>query len=202
LFAIHKNTIIRKKGRKKMFKNILLTKILMMLIITIFITLIIPYAMTAHANPNIITFKADRELDEGDPHCQDAPGGLLVDNDSDGVADPGDTLGYAVCIVNSGNMDATNVSFNDTIDANTTLQGTFKTTPIARNDIYNALGNVGITVPADSSGVLANDNDPDGTEALPTIRLPVSKGAIASTTPSRTATATSTQPPSSLSSAT
>jgi uncharacterized repeat protein (TIGR01451 family) len=145
-----------------MCRNILLTKIRMMLIITIFITLIIPYAMTAHADPNIITFKADRALEAGDPHCQGAPGGLIDDIDGDGVADPGDTLGYAVCIVNIGNMDATNVDFIDTIDANTTLQGTFKTTPIARHDSYASIGNVGITVPA-FSGVLVNDNDPDGT---------------------------------------
>jgi uncharacterized repeat protein (TIGR01451 family) len=145
-----------------MCRNILLTKISMMLIITILTTLIIPYAMTAHATPIVTSVKVDRSLDAiNDSPCPDASGGLLVDNDGDGVADPGDTLGYAVCIVNSGSTAATNVSFNDTIDANTTLQGTFKTTPIARNDIYNALGNVGITVPA-GSGLLTNDNDPDG----------------------------------------
>ena len=32
---------------------------------------------------------------------------LLTDVDSDGVADPGDTLEYRITITNSGNMDAT-----------------------------------------------------------------------------------------------
>jgi uncharacterized repeat protein (TIGR01451 family) len=155
LFSIQKYITNNKvKGEKKMCKNILLTKISMMLIITTFITLIIPYAMTAHATPIVTAVKVDRSLDAiNDSPCPDAPGGLLIDNDGDGVADPGDTLRYQVCIFNSGSTDATNVDFIDTIDANTTLQGTFKTTPIARNDIYNALGNVGITVPA-GSGLL------------------------------------------------
>ncbi|KAA3663384.1 MAG: DUF11 domain-containing protein, partial [Chloroflexi bacterium] len=94
---------------------------------------------------------------------------LLVDNDTDNVADPGDTIRYTVNLLNSGTMDATNVDFTDTIDANTTLvAGSVKTTPIARHDSYAATGNVGISVPA-GSGVLVNDNDPDGTTPTLTI---------------------------------
>jgi uncharacterized repeat protein (TIGR01451 family) len=109
---------------------------------------------------------------------------LLVDNDNDGVADPGDTIRYTIgggcgpsfppdppegCFANFGDMDATNVDFIDTIDANTTLvASSLRTTPIARNDTYAAIGNVGITVPA-GSGVLVNDNDPDGTTPTLTI---------------------------------
>ncbi len=37
-----------------------------------------------------------------------------------------------------------------------------RTTPIAVDDVYQAIGNVGINVPA-GSGVLANDSDLDGT---------------------------------------
>jgi uncharacterized repeat protein (TIGR01451 family) len=71
---------------------------------------------------------------------------LIVDNDGDGVADPGDTIRYTVVVTNSGTMNASNVGFADAIDANTTLvAGSIKTTPIARHDIYASLGNVGIT---------------------------------------------------------
>lgn len=87
---------------------------------------------------------------------------LVVDNDSDNAADLGDVLRYTIIVTNSGTTDADNVMLNDTIDANTTLvPGSIRTTPIARNDSYASLGNVGISVPA-GSGVLANDNDPDG----------------------------------------
>jgi hypothetical protein len=86
----------------------------------------------------------------------------LIDNDSDNVADTGDTLKYTVTITNSGSMDATGVMFNDTVDANTTLDnGSIKTTPIAVDDSYTATGNVQITIGA-GGGVLANDNDADG----------------------------------------
>jgi uncharacterized repeat protein (TIGR01451 family) len=89
---------------------------------------------------------------------------LLVDNNGDNIADPGDSLHYTTSITNSGTTNAANAQFSDTIDAHTTLvAGSVKTSPIARNDgAYFVLGNVGITVPA-GSGVLANDDDPDGT---------------------------------------
>ena len=87
---------------------------------------------------------------------------LLIDNNTNNKADPGDTLRYTVIMTNSGTMDAVNVDFADTIDSNTTLVGgSVKTTPIARHDTYSAIGNVGISVPA-ASGALINDNDPDG----------------------------------------
>jgi uncharacterized repeat protein (TIGR01451 family) len=85
---------------------------------------------------------------------------LLTDGDGDTKADPGDTLKYTVVISNTGS-DATGVSFNDTVDPNTTLDaGSIATTPLARNDSYSASGNIRITVAA--PGVLANDSDPDG----------------------------------------
>jgi uncharacterized repeat protein (TIGR01451 family) len=87
---------------------------------------------------------------------------LIIDIDGDGAVDPGDTLRYTVVVANSGTSDAVGVAYSDTIDANTTLvPGSVKTTPIARNDQFNSVGNVGVTVPA-GSGVLTNDNDPDG----------------------------------------
>lgn len=82
--------------------------------------------------------------------------------DSPGSVQPGGTITYTVTITNSGDEDATGVAFDDTIDGNTTLTpGSIKTTPLARNDIYDCLGNVGMTVPL-VSGVLANDTDLDG----------------------------------------
>ena len=41
------------------------------------------------------------------------------------------------------------------------MAGSIRTTCLAINDTYTALGNVAITIPA-GSGVLANDTDPDG----------------------------------------
>lgn len=105
----------------------------------------------AGANPNIVAFKTDT---------------LLVDNDGDGNADPGDVIAYTITISNTGDMDAENVLFTDTIDANTTLVGgSLSVSPIARNDIYTATGNIQIDVPA-VSGLLLNDVDPDGSGAV------------------------------------
>jgi uncharacterized repeat protein (TIGR01451 family) len=46
---------------------------------------------------------------------------LLLDQDNNHVASPGDTLGYTVTIANPGNGLASGVVYTDTIDANTTL---------------------------------------------------------------------------------
>lgn len=85
---------------------------------------------------------------------------LQNDVNMDGMVNPGDTVRYSVDIINNGPSPATNVMFDMAPDANSTLL-TLQTTPIARNDNYDSIGNVGIVVPA-GSGVLTNDNDPDG----------------------------------------
>ena len=99
---------------------------------------------------------------------------LLIDVDGDGNADPGDTIRYTVVISNTGDQDAVAALFADTIDSSTTLSGTFSSTPIARNDAYESLGNVGIVVPA-ASGLVQGadpivnaDNDPDGGTVIAT----------------------------------
>ncbi len=46
---------------------------------------------------------------------------LSVDNDGDGVVDPGDTINYTIYIYNNGSVDAQNVRLNDTIPANTSI---------------------------------------------------------------------------------
>lgn len=85
---------------------------------------------------------------------------LQNDADGSGGPTPGDTIRYTVVITNSGDTDATGVIFDDTPDPNTTLSGTLHTAPVAFDDAYASLGNVGISVPA-GSGVLGNDIDPD-----------------------------------------
>lgn len=81
---------------------------------------------------------------------------LFTDVDGDNNADPGDTLKYTVTI-NASGEDATGVTFTDTVDPNTAfVAGSLTATPVAVNDIYSAIGNVRISVPA-GSGVLAND---------------------------------------------
>jgi uncharacterized repeat protein (TIGR01451 family) len=87
---------------------------------------------------------------------------FLLDDNSDGKADPGDKIRYTVTIENPTGVQADNLNFTDTVDSNTMLvPGSFKSTPVAANDRYNSIGNVGITVTA-ANGVLANDLDPDG----------------------------------------
>ncbi|MCP4164324.1 MAG: DUF11 domain-containing protein [Chloroflexi bacterium] len=90
---------------------------------------------------------------------------LADDADQSNAASPGDTLTYMVVIKNTGNMDATNVQFDDTIDPHTTLTGVVHVSPIAFDDTYESLGHVGIDVPA-VSGLLANDVDPDNFMSL------------------------------------
>ncbi len=70
-----------------------------------------------------------------------------------GNAEPGDTLMYSVTITNSGAMDATNVNFTDTIDANTTLVGgSVNVSPLAGDDAYTTIGNTRLTVGFTSVG--------------------------------------------------
>ena len=93
---------------------------------------------------------------------------LVVDNDGDGEAGPGDLLRYTIVVTNSGDEDATGVVFTDTIDMNTTLTGTVHVSPIAFDDSYDSLGNVGISAAA-GSGLLANDVDPDNNTGMLTV---------------------------------
>ena len=85
----------------------------------------------------------------------------LISDDLDGKADPGLTekIEYNITITNNG-TDASDVLFEDTIDAHTTLvNGSINTQPIADPDSYSASGNIAISKAA--PGVMANDRDPD-----------------------------------------
>ena len=79
-----------------------------------------------------------------------------------GNAKPGSQLDFTITINNTG-TDATGTTFKDILDPNLTfVPGSLKVKPIAANDAYNCIGNVGITLNA-TQGVLANDVSPDGT---------------------------------------
>ncbi|MHC4091613.1 MAG: beta strand repeat-containing protein [Planctomycetota bacterium] len=130
-------------ARRKLYRRTSYTLFLMVLLAAV---VALPQLGSASPGPNIVASKDDA---------------LINDVDGDTLADPGDTIRYTITITNAGDTNANGVSFTDTIDANTTLvAGSLKTTPVALNDAYNAVGNVSISVPA--PGVLGNDSDPDG----------------------------------------
>jgi uncharacterized repeat protein (TIGR01451 family) len=81
---------------------------------------------------------------------------LLVDNDGDGVADPGDTLRYTVVIRNDGDVDALGVVLSDTLDANTTLvPGSLTSTPLAYGQDVSV-------VEDEPQTIILQGSDPDG----------------------------------------
>lgn len=72
---------------------------------------------------------------------------------------PGSQLDYTISLSNTG-TDATGVVFTDILNSNLTLvPGSVKASPIAVDDSYDCIGNVGINVPV-GSGLLANDINP------------------------------------------
>ena len=95
---------------------------------------------------------------------------LAADVNGNGSVNPGDTLMYSVTVTNAG-TDATGVSFTDVLNGNLTLIGSATASPIAQNDSYTSIGNVGITVSA-GSGVLANDINPQGSGTLSITAVP------------------------------
>lgn len=85
------------------------------------------------------------------------------DLNGNGVVNPGDRLTYTVTINNTGADPATGVNFSDTLDANTTfVSGSVIASPIAVNDAYTSIGNVGINIPDGANDLLANDLNPNG----------------------------------------
>ncbi len=93
---------------------------------------------------------------------------FLSDGDSDGKADAGDTIRHTVVVQNGGPDPATGVTFNDTLDPNTSLvAGSVNRWPVATNDVYQGYGNtrlaVGDTVTGPHRSVSGDvmDNDVD-----------------------------------------
>jgi hypothetical protein len=81
---------------------------------------------------------------------------LINDNgndvNGDGKVNEGDKITYTTTINNNGNT-ANGVTYNGTLDANTTLSGTVKSTPLATNDAFTILLNTQLT----GQNVLTND---------------------------------------------
>ncbi|HEX8833151.1 MAG TPA: Ig-like domain-containing protein, partial [Abditibacteriaceae bacterium] len=75
-----------------------------------------------------------------------------------GKAEPGDTITYSTVITNTGNVDATGVTYEATHDANTKLVGTFKSTPIALP------GSLSINEDSGEAEIILTGADPDGDE--------------------------------------
>jgi hypothetical protein len=93
---------------------------------------------------------------------------LFTDLDSDGVADPGETLLVHILIQNGNGFDITNLKVYDSQSGlEITDLSTVKITPIALDDFNGApltiVGNTPYVVAA--SALLGNDIDPDGPEA-------------------------------------
>ncbi|MCP9754772.1 hypothetical protein EGI26_06295 [Lacihabitans sp. CCS-44] len=79
----------------------------------------------------------------------------------------GGQLNYSVLVTNNG-TDATGVTFTDVLSGDLTLvAGSLKASPIAVDESYDCIGNVGINVPT-VSGVLANDINPVNTNMTTT----------------------------------
>src|ERR1043165_6685335 len=96
---------------------------------------------------------------------------LLVDNDLDNKADPGDTLRYTV-VVGATGEDATGVSFSDTVDPNTNfLGGTLAASAVAVNDTFpvTVTGNVKINSANLAAPFSVVSNDYLGTKTVSTI---------------------------------
>jgi uncharacterized repeat protein (TIGR01451 family) len=88
----------------------------------------------------------------------------LGDTNGNGGADPGETLRYTTVISNGSGADLAGVSFDDTLDPNTSLvAGSLRISPLAFADTYNADRDTPLAVSA--PGIVANDT---GTPA-PTI---------------------------------
>ena len=95
----------------------------------------------------------------------------FVGGDGDGKADPGETIEYTTVIQNSG-TDGTGVTFNDIIDANTTLVGgSLSVSPIGANDTFpvTVVGNVSIDSANLASPFSVTDNDYLGLNPAATI---------------------------------
>ncbi len=90
---------------------------------------------------------------------------LVIDLNSDGEANPGDTISYTIIISNTGNGEATSLIFSDTLDSNLTLTDTLQVSPLALDDIYTTTLNTNLTITA-TNPLTANDYVFDGVNTL------------------------------------
>lgn len=79
-----------------------------------------------------------------------------VDVNNNGQVNGGDEITYTATVTNNGGADATSVTFNATVDANTTLvPNSVITSALARNDAFTT--SVGQTITNTAINVLSND---------------------------------------------
>ena len=109
----------------------------------------------------------------------------LLNDDGDGLADPGETIRYAVVIANDpGAMDATSVAFSDTVDPNTTLvAGSDNASPIA-------FDNAATVPPPSTETITLSAADADGDNLTFAIISPPAQGSLSAITPTGPITAT------------
>ncbi|MEO7911224.1 MAG: Ig-like domain-containing protein [Roseiflexaceae bacterium] len=81
---------------------------------------------------------------------------LLVDLNGNRRVDPGDTLRYTVVIHNASGSDLSGLTFEETLDASTTLVGSPQVGPLANSDSYAARRDTVLTIAA-PVGLLKND---------------------------------------------
>ncbi len=90
---------------------------------------------------------------------------LSNDVNTNSLPDAGDEIELRAEIYDSGGATLSNATVQIALDPDVTLiASSIRTTPIARDDAFDAIGHVRLAVPA--PGVLANDNDPDGRPGL------------------------------------
>ena len=119
---------------------------LLLLIISLFASVLFP-SSSALASPLLVPTLGPTKTD------------VIIGDDGDGKADPGETIEYTVTIPNAG-TDATGVVFDDNPDSNTTfVGGSTAASPVAVNDTYpeTVIGNVSINSALISYSVVSND---------------------------------------------
>lgn len=78
---------------------------------------------------------------------------------TDGRVRVGDTLKVETTVRNTGDAPAQGVVVRNPVPENASeVEGSLKSTPLARDDQFSCLGNIGLTIPA-TDGVLKNDFD-------------------------------------------
>ncbi len=83
---------------------------------------------------------------------------LIIDNNGNLVPNPGDTLEYTLTITNTGDMSATDLSINRSMDPNTSLDpSSIRATPLAISDTFPFITNT--LVVSAANGLLSNDLD-------------------------------------------
>lgn len=93
----------------------------------------------------------------------------LKNDNGNGLADPGETVGYTVRVTNNNGANATTFRLQDVLDGRTTLAGTVKSNPLAMPDNILGLANVTLQIPA-STGLISNDIDAENVVAVDGVR--------------------------------